>query len=266
MTAVSPWGGRIFLRAIAVAVASAAGSVLIALIAVPAIGGSFDGNGLLMCVVCSVLISGPASAFHFRQHDRLLAAHRAVKDLNASLAAANAELAERATRDGLSGMLNRSEFYRQLAAVPKNGCGAFYAIDMDDFKLVNDWNGHLVGDEAIRRVASVFTLVFDAEALIGRTGGDEFCIFAPVASRAEAEQEGQAAIVAIAELDLVNPHTGRPVQISVSIGYAFFERIPPEVKTGVNMADQALYEAKRSGRGRLIGYTARQLEAVQASV
>ena len=59
----------------------------------------------------------------------------------------------------------------------KNHIGAIIVVDMDDFKYINDSEGHLIGDHAIRRVSRILKDNFRKEDIIGRIGGDEFVVF-----------------------------------------------------------------------------------------
>ncbi len=241
---------RITLHCVLIVLASIGGSVLAALTIVPLLGGSFDGNGLLMCVVCAFLVSAPASFHHLVQKERLRIAHDAVHALNRQLAAANRELAERATRDGLSQLLNRTEFHRQLGLQPEAAGGALYIVDIDDFKSVNDRNGHLVGDGAIRAVANCLTEALPREALIARTGGDEFCVFIQRADMLEGWRLARKMADDVAALPLRNG-AGAAVPLSVCIGYVVLPTLPADREELIDRADRALYRAKAAGRGRV---------------
>ena len=86
------------------------------------------------------------------------------------------ELLRRASRDALSGLLNRDtmerEIRRRLAALlPEEAC-ALFILDLDNFKQVNDTFGHQAGDQAIRESARMLSGLFRASDIIGRLGGD----------------------------------------------------------------------------------------------
>ena len=91
------------------------------------------------------------------------------------------ELQERATKDALSGLLNRItvEQYvqKRLAALGDGEMCALLIVDLDDFKRVNDTLGHLAGDHAVRQTAQMLSGLFRAKDVLGRLGGDEFIAF-----------------------------------------------------------------------------------------
>ena len=91
------------------------------------------------------------------------------------------ELQRRASRDALSGLLNRAtmeqsirERLRELD--PEESC-ALFIVDLDNFKQINDTLGHRAGDEAIRQVGKILSGIFRASDIVGRLGGDEFAVF-----------------------------------------------------------------------------------------
>ncbi len=104
----------IVVRAGLVALAAVVASILLAVTVVPALGGSVDGNAWMMCIVCPLLTAWPASAYTFWQSDRLKAAHRELSRTHAQLAAAHRRLADKASRDDMTGMLNRETFFAAL--------------------------------------------------------------------------------------------------------------------------------------------------------
>lgn len=82
--------------------------------------------------------------------------------------------------DALTGIYNRSGFDEQvekhLKAYPQEP-GVGITFDVDDFKSINDTYGHAAGDHALEQVASGMRECFPKQAVLGRSGGDEFCIF-----------------------------------------------------------------------------------------
>ena len=91
------------------------------------------------------------------------------------------ELVQRAAKDDLSGLLNRSTMERFIKRrleemTPEERC-ALFIVDLDDFKLVNDTLGHQAGDAAIRQSAEILSQIFRASDIVGRLGGDEFAVF-----------------------------------------------------------------------------------------
>lgn len=92
------------------------------------------------------------------------------------------ELDRLAFEDPLTGLLNRRGFFKELNKRPEikgQRPLTLAFIDLDDFKFVNDVYGHVIGDLALKHLAQHLIDSFPPEALIGRTGGDEFCLAVP---------------------------------------------------------------------------------------
>ena len=91
------------------------------------------------------------------------------------------ELQKRASKDELSGLLNRSTAEQYITArldeLQKDEMCALFIIDLDDFKRVNDTLGHIAGDQAIKKSAQILSALFRAKDIVGRLGGDEFIAF-----------------------------------------------------------------------------------------
>lgn len=193
-----------------------------------------------------------------------------VAERTASLKAANEELTRLATRDHLTGLLNRAEWQRRLGGEwgrfqryrfrLKRPFSVLF-IDLDHFKSVNDTYGHQTGDDLLRIVGKILTTRLRAVDVCARFGGDEFVILLPETNVDEAK------IVAnkiIREFDAaweemyarLLAETQRPIQPSRRVGLSFGIAVSPE--TGdtspdelLRKADQALYQTKESGKGRL---------------
>ena len=88
------------------------------------------------------------------------------------------ELTRQARTDALTGLINRRELERvitsEIQLVEPGNYGALFMIDVDNFKLVNDANGHSAGDETLRFVANRLKSLFRGDDVVGRFGGDEF--------------------------------------------------------------------------------------------
>ncbi|WP_080800579.1 transporter substrate-binding domain-containing diguanylate cyclase [Arabiibacter massiliensis] len=159
------------------------------------------------------------------------------------------QLLAKAERDSLTGLLNsdttRRRVEQQLAALAPDGHGALVMVDIDRFKEVNDTYGHLVGDHVLVGVARVLRESFRVGDVVGRLGGDEFMVYMDRvdASLAEAKCESVRHSVERHAFD------GTDCQVTISTGCALSER-GESFEDLYRRADEALYEAKRSGRNR----------------
>jgi diguanylate cyclase (GGDEF)-like protein/PAS domain S-box-containing protein len=157
-------------------------------------------------------------------------------------------LAEEARRDPLTGVANRTQLFEVLSPILEDGAltAALY-VDLDGFKDVNDQFGHTLGDELLCSVAArVRGAIRDVDTL-ARVGGDEFVV---VCRDLESTEEAVAIGRRIREV-LAQPfglEVGA-VRIDSSIGIAFGRT--PDSDGLLARADQALYRAKRKGRGRI---------------
>lgn len=139
--------------------------------------------------------------------------------------------------DPLTGLANR----RGLERYPINGPRALLVLDIDHFKQVNDTAGHAAGDELLRRLAAVLTSSLRADDIAVRLGGEEFLVVAdPKGAVALAERLRAEVATALA-----------PITVSIGVLQALPTGGEP-LWHGVDLADQALYEAKRAGRNRVV--------------
>ena len=171
----------------------------------------------------------------------------------------DSQLRHMAEHDPLTGLQNRRSFERELdsqaASVMCNGpTGALLALDLDNFKQVNDTLGHGAGDEMIVSLADVLRQQLRATDVIARLGGDEFAVILPNTSPVQAQR------VAGVLLESIRNHfTARcedlPRRLTTSIGIAFFDR-PGLVGSDVMMhADLTMFEAKEAGGDRYAVHT-----------
>ena len=156
----------------------------------------------------------------------------------------------RATRDPLTGLLNRDAFEEQaraLLAQSQDTLTLLYA-DLDHFKLVNDSASHVAGDEMIRHVAALVRTEFGEDALIARTGGDEFAILAPL-DAAGATIRARRLLAAIEAMRVA--WQGQNLGTTASIGMKSSQ--PPHMAFDelLSKTDAACFEAKELGGNRL---------------
>lgn len=158
------------------------------------------------------------------------------------------ELNKAASTDALTGAYNRAAMEERIrAALGRKRKGSLFMVDIDHFKKTNDTLGHQAGDEQLCRVVKILKGVFREEDIIGRLGGDEFCVFTPelnderlICQRADClNSQGRQTLIA---------EDGSKIPLSVSVGIAVVPQGGETYEELYKNADQALYEAKESGR------------------
>lgn len=168
----------------------------------------------------------------------------------------NEELRWLASRDPLTGCLNRRSFFEQIKPFAErlNTTGGEITClmcDIDHFKSFNDKFGHAVGDQVLRTVSKILLEGVNQEALVCRTGGEEFCIVfdstnleyvKAVAEKLRATTEREAGLALGVVQDL---------KITSSFGVAHHVGGNFQAEQFIDMADQALYAAKQNGRNRV---------------
>ena len=166
------------------------------------------------------------------------------------LASMHNELISLATTDPLTGVMNRRAFFEES----QNICGAdsragllsAIMLDIDHFKRVNDVHGHAVGDDVIRAVAQAAK---DETAMVERLGGEEFAILLDGRPISGAVAIAERLRLTIEGLQFAT--SAQPLKITCSFGVS--QRRPGEsVDQILSGADRALYEAKRTGRNRVV--------------
>ncbi|NLT56514.1 MAG: GGDEF domain-containing protein [Actinomycetales bacterium] len=171
---------------------------------------------------------------------------------------ANGELQRMLMHDSLTRIANRVAFARHLerqwrALADRGGELAVVMVDVDLFKAYNDHNGHVVGDEALRAVASCLERAVRApEDLACRYGGEEFAVVLPDSDVTEALAVADRFRDLLAEASI--PHGASPVAsvVTASIGVAVTVATPEgDPSSVVEAADAALYRAKASGRNQV---------------
>ncbi|MDQ6522107.1 GGDEF domain-containing protein [Nocardioides sp. LHD-245] len=154
------------------------------------------------------------------------------------------ELRRRATHDGLTGLLNRSEFLRaaqrELDRGPA-GDAAVVVADLDRFKSINDGLGHAAGDRALTAFAAACQEVVDVRGLLGRLGGDEFVLLV----------RGAPAETVVEEI--ARRYRGDEASPMPTVSFGIATVVPgDDIDLAVADADGALYEAKSAGRARAV--------------
>lgn len=154
-----------------------------------------------------------------------------------------------ANTDALTGLFNRSALERRIQEylMKPEATGAFIIVDLDYFKQVNDALGHPEGDQLLQDVVGMLRSIFRGNDLIGRMGGDEFCIFAVGLDDYDLIEQRVKELNRCGRKIHIAPD-GREIQTSLSIGIAISPQAGRDYGTLYRNADAALYEAKRAGR------------------
>lgn len=166
------------------------------------------------------------------------------------------ELTFMSERDSLTGLYNRNAFEQlvneSMLNLPEGKTAAFFMMDLDEFKLVNDTLGHTIGDELLMQVAYHLRKIRDengiCEMSIARFGGDEFVAFLKGGTRTDITAIAKQILADISNIE-VSYHS--ELNISVSIGIAFVDIEHHNFADLYESADQELYESKRSGKNKI---------------
>jgi diguanylate cyclase (GGDEF)-like protein len=189
-----------------------------------------------------------------------LVARSFIKDLQT----AESKLVSMATRDFLTGLLNRREIYRrmeeELQRARRTGTQfSLLLLDLDHFKRVNDVHGHSAGDLVLQTVAMAMQQTVRPYDLCGRYGGEEFLVALPGTGLTEAAEAAERIRLAIAALQ-IRLDDCTLLQITASIGVAALE--PDEtIDQLVARADEAMYVGKQQGRNQVNLAAAREGQA-----
>ncbi|MFE3977862.1 MULTISPECIES: diguanylate cyclase domain-containing protein [unclassified Priestia] len=184
------------------------------------------------------------------------------KKAECDLRKANKKLEMLSMKDGLTGLNNRRSLDKKLEieweyAQKENEPLSFLLFDIDYFKAYNDTYGHIQGDECLKEVANIAkSVVFDESAFVARYGGEEFGILLPRANQYEAIKMAEAIRQQVEHRGIIHQASDVFKCITISVGIMTVvpsENIPPI--SIVHGADQALYEAKRTGRNRISVYS-----------
>jgi len=163
-----------------------------------------------------------------------------------------------ANKDGLTGVFNKRHFQERLSAeirrAERDGVGvSLFLLDIDDFKNYNDTNGHVAGDEVLKKMGQLLRNSIREDDVVARYGGEEFVILYPGASKALAYRLAQGLRRAVES----HPFAGGEHQplgaVTISGGVAAYPQDATSEVELIRAADHALYQAKNAGRNRIIG-------------
>lgn len=164
-------------------------------------------------------------------------------------------MSEQMQKDSLTGLYNKAatqDHIRQMLAECPGGGFAFFILDIDNFKGVNDRLGHAAGDAVLLKFSQILKKQFRENDVVGRIGGDEFAAFMPVAEKKAAYERAKLLSEALCfgfktEAGMWN--------VTVSVGAALSPEAGTDFETLYRSADSALYQTKEKGKR---GYTVYQ--------
>ena len=179
-----------------------------------------------------------------RERDQLRKANDRVRELRE-------KEAHMARTDPLTGLPNSREFLeRMLPEIAR--CNreskplCLLYLDLDNFKLINDRHGHVEGDKVLQRVADCLRNSLRAADVPARLGGDEFAALLWQSDADGARAVAERVLEAVRKIAPEYPDCS----LGVSVGIAWFESPPSDPSLIVRRADEAMYDAKREGKGR----------------
>ncbi|SMC29697.1 PAS domain S-box-containing protein/diguanylate cyclase (GGDEF) domain-containing protein [Andreprevotia lacus DSM 23236] len=214
------------------------------------------------CFVAIVRDISERKEYEARLHqtiDELELSQKAARQANDKLLAANLELQRLAQLDGLTGVPNRRFFdqqYRQewLRGMRESQPLSVVMIDVDHFKAYNDNYGHQAGDDCLKQIAAGLSgLLLRPGDLLARYGGEEFVAVLPNTDREGARQVAERMCEQVAAMNIPHSYSSASSVVTISCGVATRvpeEEMPPDAL--IQLADMALYAAKRGGRNRTV--------------
>jgi diguanylate cyclase (GGDEF)-like protein len=165
-------------------------------------------------------------------------AQRELRQYNLDLLDAQADLRKLVDRDALTGLANRRSLDEIFRMVRPEGATLLF-FDLDGFKEVNDWHGHQMGDDCLRRFASALTECFRPTDVLVRYAGDEFLVVARGLDESQAHERVQLVRQRLRTL------SGEGPEVTFSVGVA---SLPPEgnPEIALKAADESMYRAKEN--------------------
>ncbi len=190
--------------------------------------------------------------------DRLVAMRKQLLNLTEELAKETRKVEQLANQDGLTGLANRRYLDTQLQQEYRRhqrhqGCLSVIMLDIDYFKNYNDYYGHLAGDEILKQCAqTLLKQISRAGDFVTRYGGEEFCIVLPETDLNGGNNVAELCRSSIENLKIEREDLGEGRYLTISLGVCCV--IPDSehpVESMLDLADKALYTAKKQGRNQV---------------
>lgn len=197
-------------------------------------------------------------AHHLKLSQQLLDQHQEIERLRQR----QADLDQRIRHDPLTGLYNRAYLETLLEQHFREALGQGLAlslvfIDLDYFKQLNDTHGHRLGDEVLKGFAGLLRQQLGHQVLGGRYGGEEFLLFFPGGESADARRHAETLQQRMATCAMATSADQQEIRISASMGIvSLADGDFANAGDLIQAADQAMYVAKRDGRGRIVHYRA----------
>ena len=155
--------------------------------------------------------------------------------------------------DQLTGIYNRRKFFTLAHELFNKNIDNLYAvmIDIDKFKLVNDTYGHATGDEVIKKITKIISMEVTEGSIFGRLGGEEFAIIANYSSYGDIKKDIEKIRLLIEKTNILSDNN-ELIKFTISEGLAKASTDTKNLDELLKQADIALYEAKGSGRNKVV--------------
>ncbi len=201
--------------------------------------------------IVDATVSNEATKFHLNQ------AFERESKLSAELEETNRKLKKMAMKDGMTGLFNRQclneLLQKEWSRSSRHGYPlSLVMIDVDNFKSVNDTYGHQCGDDVLKKIAALLTKASRTNDLVARYGGDEFAIILPQTKLNDACMVSERYRSMVQKLSIpFDDGTNIKLTVSCGVSTAFPNRGDMDIGAFIQMADDALYLAKGSGRNKI---------------
>ncbi|HCG98675.1 MAG TPA: hypothetical protein DE036_02410 [Actinobacteria bacterium] len=158
--------------------------------------------------------------------------------------------------DGLTGVANHKSFIERLGVefnrAQRYGSElSLMMVDIDTFKSINDTHGHLAGDETLKAIAKTIKDNIRQSDFAARFGGDEFALILPETDVIKAQRVGEKLRRRVEAMS-IRVGADTTINVSLSIGLSSINKNMQDPLSLVKRADEALYDAKKAGRNRMV--------------